>query len=144
MAGRNRLRWPDVQRCVRARPLTSTLALCAAISLTAAVLLTLTGCAGQSAPRPSVAGRLVRVGGPEPGMFPLPGSVSARNEAGHAYTVSAGRDGRFRLQLPPGIYLVTGHSPLIEGGRLVCSAARRLRVTRSERVGRILVVCSIR
>ena len=86
---------------------------------------------GHPAFRPIVTGRLVRVGRPASALpFPLPGKIEARAAGGDTFTASAGRNGRFRLPLPPGAYTVTGRSPLISGGKQPCRAGDRLRVTR--------------
>ncbi len=117
----------------------------AAIAVAAAGALIMTGCSGHPAFRHIVTGRLVRVGGPAAASpVPLPGKIEARSAAGDIFTASAGRNGRFRLSLPPGVYTVTGRSPLISGGRQPCLAGERLRVTGHRAARRIVVVCSIR
>jgi hypothetical protein len=60
----------------------------------------------------SVTGLLVRVGGPAPGSsVPLSGTVVARNAADGQFTTTTGKNGRFQLSSPPGLYRLTGHSP---------------------------------
>jgi hypothetical protein len=111
----------------------------------AAGALILAGCSGHPTATQIVTGRLVRVGGPAPGSpVPLPGSIKAVDAAGHAYAAKADRSGRFRLTLPPGVYTVTGHSPLISSGQQLCAADGRLRVSGNLRSRRIQVICSIR
>lgn len=102
----------------------------------------LVACGGQPGPRQSVTGVLIRVGGPATlshpqNRLPLPGTVVARNAAGHQFTAATGKDGRFELSLPPGRYRLTGHSPQ------VCRASRILHVAKSEPIRNVQVVCSI-
>jgi hypothetical protein len=92
----------------------------------------------------NVTGRFVRVGGPAPGSpVPLPGTITARSATGQTFTAAAGSNGRFKLSLPPGSYRVTGRSPLMQSGQMICDATARLRVTRDKPAGRVTVVCSI-
>ncbi len=91
-----------------------------------------------------VTGRLVRVGGPAPGSpVPFPGTIEARDTAGQRFTVTAGNDGRFRLRLPPGTYRLTGRSPLMGSGTMICSAGRPLHLTGTSQSISVEVVCSI-
>jgi hypothetical protein len=114
-----------------------------AVAILGAGIMILGGCTGSQGQ--IVTGRFARVGGPAPGApFPLPGTITARSATGQTYTVTAGRDGRFTLSLPPGRYQVTGRSPLIESGHATCPATRELRVTRGEPAEPITVICSIR
>lgn len=115
----------------------------------AAGLPVLAGCGASAGASPShqqaVSGAFMRVGGPAPGSpVPLPGTITARADTGETFTATAGRNGRFRLSLPPGAYRVTGRSPLIQSGHVACAAANDLHVTRGERTGPVTVVCSIR
>jgi len=108
----------------------------------------ITGCGGQVAAqqdaRQTVTGKLVRVGGPAPGSpVPLPGQIVARDAQGHVFRTTAGRNGRFRLSLPPGTYRLTGHSPRIQDGKALCAAAKPVRVTKASAAAGIQVVCSI-
>ncbi|MGN6796021.1 MAG: hypothetical protein ACTHJW_26850 [Streptosporangiaceae bacterium] len=90
-------------------------------------------------------GALVRVGGPAPGLpAPLPGRIEAVDSNGNEVIVSAGRNGRFKLELAPGTYKLTGNSPLIQQGKMICSAAKPVHVTRTARIAKVLVICSIR
>ena len=87
----------------------------------------------------------MRVGGPAPGSaVPLPGRVEAREANGNVFSVMVGRHGRFRLSLPLGTYRITGHSPRIQDGKMLCSAAKRVHVTNANAAAGIQVVCSIR
>jgi hypothetical protein len=116
----------------------------AAIAAAAAGALIMTGCSGHPTAAQVVTGRLVRVGGPAPGSpVPLPGSIKAVDAAGHAYAAKADQSGRFRLTLPPGVYTLTGHSPLISSGKQLCAAGGRLRVSGTLPPRSIQVICSI-
>lgn len=91
-----------------------------------------------------VTGKFVRVGGPPPGSpFPLPGTITAWAVTGQTFTATANRNERFTLLLPPGPYHVTGRSPLMQSGQMICGATTGLRVARGKAPGRVTVVCSI-
>jgi len=61
----------------------------------------------------TIAGALVRVGGPSPGApVALPGQVTATSSAGRKFTVTVGKSGKFVLSVSPGEYKLTGHSAL--------------------------------
>ena len=93
----------------------------------------------------TVTGKFVRVGGPAPGSpVPLPGTITARSVTGQKFTATATRNGRFELFLPPGRYRVTGRSPLMQSGQMICGATTGLRVTRGKAAGPVTVICSIR
>lgn len=104
----------------------------------------LAGCGGNLGYHQTVAGTFVRVGGPAPGSpVPLPGTITARIATGETFTATAGRDGRFKLSLPPGTYRVTGRSPLMQSGQMICAATAELHVSRGQPARPITVVCSI-
>jgi hypothetical protein len=104
----------------------------------------LAGCADGQGIHQTVSGTFVRVGGPAPGApFPLPGKITARSDTGATFTATTGSSGAFKLTLPPGTYHVTGRSPLIQGGKMVCTAAKELHVTAGTSGGSVTVVCSI-
>jgi len=104
----------------------------------------LAGCGGSSGFHQNVPGRFVRVGGPPPGSpVPLPGTITARAVTGGTFTATAGNSGRFTLSLPPGSYHVTGRSPLMQSGQMICAATAELRVIRNMQAGSVIVVCSI-
>lgn len=69
----------------------------------------------------------------------------ARSAAGGQFTAAAGKNGRFRLSLPPGAYRLTGGSPQVvaNGRQMPCTAGRTVYVTKNEPVHGIEVVCSI-
>ena len=104
----------------------------------------LAGCGGSPGYHRTVRGTFVRVGGPPPGSpFPLPGTITARAASGETFTATSGRNGRFTLSLSPGSYHVTGRSPLMQSGQMVCAAPAELRVTRNKPATSVTVVCSI-
>ena len=91
------------------------------------VIAVLAGCGGNPGYQQAVPGMFVRVGGPAPGSpFPLPGTITARAATGGTFTATAGRNGRFTLSLPPGAYRVTGRSPLMQSGQMICAATAEL------------------
>jgi hypothetical protein len=115
-----------------------------AIAVLAVGITVLTGCGGSPGYRQTVPGTFVRVGGPAPGSpFPLPGTITARAATGQTFTATAGQDGRFKLSLPPGTYRVTGRSPLMQSGQMICAATAELHVTRGRPARPVTVVCSI-
>ncbi len=105
----------------------------------------LVGCAGSPSDYQTVHGTFVRVGGPAPGSpVSLPGTITARTSTGQTFTATTGRNGRFTLSLPPGSYHVTGRSPLMQSGQMICAATADLRVTQGKPASPITVVCSVR
>jgi hypothetical protein len=46
-------------------------------------------------------------------------------------------------EAPPGTYLVTGHSPQIQDGKELCSAAKTVTVTRTGLLKNVHVICQI-
>jgi hypothetical protein len=90
----------------------------------------------------TIAGTLVRVGGPSPGApVALPGQVTARSSAGRRFTVTVGKNGKFVLSVSPGEYKLTGHSPLVS--QETCMATKPVRVKTGQRVSGVEVICSI-
>jgi hypothetical protein len=101
-----------------------------AIAVLAAGIAVLAGCGGNPGYHQTVPGRFVRAGGPAPGSpVPLPGTITARTATGETFTATAGRVGRFTLSLPPGTYRVTGRSPLMQSGQMICAATAELHVS---------------
>lgn len=91
----------------------------------------------------TIAGTLVRVGGPSPGApVALPGQVTATSSAGRKFTVTVGKSGKFVLSVSPGDYKLTGHSPLVS--QETCTATKPVRVKMGQRVSGMEVICSIR
>ena len=104
----------------------------------------LSGCGGNPGYHQTVRGTFVRVGGPPPGArVALPGTITARLATGETFTATAGQDGRFELSLPPGTYRVTGRSPLMQSGQMICAAMAKLHVSHDQPARPITVVCSI-
>jgi hypothetical protein len=119
---------------------------CCVIGAAAISILILSSCSGQASPHQTVAGMLVRVGGPAtlaapPKPVPLRGEVVARNAMGRQFTAAIGKSGRFELSLPVGTYRLTGHSPQVSGE--TCSASQSVRVTTPRPLRNIWIVCSI-
>lgn len=92
------------------------------------VVLVISGCTGAGGgshparttmpPVPAAAtltGRLLASG---LAVRPIPGTVSGRGP--QTFRVKVGRDGRFSVTMFPGRYLLTGRSPLYNGGAGVC------------------------
>jgi hypothetical protein len=98
----------------------------AALTLTA----TATAQAAPSAPnvhRAVLDGDLGVVGGPYPGGFhPTPGTVEVVGKT-IAMQAIVGRSGEFHLQLPPGIYTVSGCGPTA-GSAPMCSPSKTIRL----------------
>jgi hypothetical protein len=114
------------------------------VAVLAVTTFFLAGCGGSPGYRQTVRGTFVRVGGPAPGSpFPLPGTITARAATGSTFTATAGRTGRFTLSLPPGGYQVTGRSPLMQSGQMICDATTELHITRGKAARPVTVVCSI-
>lgn len=115
------------------------------VVILAAAIWVLAGCRGSPGYHQTVPGTFVVAGGPPPGSpRPLSGTITARAASGQTFTATAGRNGRFTLSLPPGSYRVTGRSPLMQSGQMICAATSGLRVARGESARPVTVVCSIR
>jgi hypothetical protein len=102
--------------------------------------------ATPSEARGSLAGTLVRVGGPAPGSaVALPGQVTAESSFGHKFTVRVGKSGRFVLSLPAGVYGLTGRSPMVtvDGAEMTCFSPKPVRVKSGQETRGIEVICSI-
>ncbi len=114
------------------------------LAMPSAALLVLAGCNGHAATG-TIAGILERAGGPVPGApVPLPGRVLAVAATGAQFTVTVGRDGRFRLSVPPGSYHLTGYSPRVrsDGAEMQCSARSAVRVKVGKLSPGVRLVCS--
>lgn len=110
----------------------------------AMVIAVLAGCGSHPGYHQTVPGTFVRVGGPAPGSpFPLPGTITARAATGETFTATAGQNGRFKLSLPPGSYRVTGRSPLMQSGQMICAATAQLHISHSQPARSVTVICSI-
>jgi hypothetical protein len=77
--------------------------------------------------------------------FPLPGQVVAVSSGGARYSVTVGKDGRFRLSLPAGSYHLAGYSPLIGDGKDGCpsSAGQPVQVASGRTTRGVLVICPV-
>ena len=115
-----------------------------AVVLSAGLMLLLTGCSSRT--HGVVTGKLLAVGGPAPGVHVLPGQVMARGPAG-TQTAMTGRDGRYTLSLPPGVYHLTGHYKSVR-----CYALREgherpviraIHVRPGKTISGVLVLCQI-
>jgi hypothetical protein len=104
----------------------------------------LVGC-GDS-PHGTIAGKLVRVGGPAPSSsVSLPGRVVAIGSAGKRFTVSVHSDGQFKMLLPPGEYRLEGYSPraLSNGNEVRCFREKQVHVVSGSHSRDLKVICSI-
>ena len=91
-----------------------------------------------------VTGTFVAVGGASPGLpRSLPGQVTAANTAGHKFTVTVGKSGKFVLWLPAGLYRLTGHSPMfsVNGAEGTSAADQPVRVRAGKKTLGVEVVC---
>jgi hypothetical protein len=86
---------------------------------------------GSAAARREIAETLQMVGGPDGALDErVAGTGTADASLGQRCTVTAGPDGRFTMDLAPGIYRITGHSPEYDGGSAPCSAGGPLALDR--------------
>ena len=95
----------------------------------------------------SVTGSFVAVGGAAPGLpRPLPGQVTAKNAAGHRFTVTVGKRGKFVLSLPAGVYQLTGRSPMVmvNGVEATCVLAQPVRVRAGKETRGVQVICPLK
>jgi hypothetical protein len=110
----------------------------AAAGLLAAFLLA--GCtapAGHGPATGKVAGRLLREGGPpgqggQPGLRPMPGTVTFTSAAHRRVTVRVGNSGIFSVRLPPGRYRISGP----------CSRPSPVTVT-ARRTSHVKIICIV-
>ncbi len=90
-----------------------------------------------------VSGHLEGVGGPAPGApRPWQGTVTWRGSSTSG-TVSTDPDGAFELALPPGHYVLTGHSPQYGDNAYLCQAGHAV-VVRPGRPRQVDVLCQMR
>lgn len=122
-------------------------------SSVAALVLMASGCGSSNATTrgsPTVqpqamatlTGLLESVGGPNGTHAPLSGQVTAKRNGG-VYSASTDTVGHFRLQLPPGSYVVTGRSPAYQNGLAECRAAGSI-IVKSGQTSSANVVCQLR
>jgi hypothetical protein len=109
------------------------------------LIVAVAGCQAARADGDTVAGTLVRIGGPAPGSpIPLPGHVTATASDGkRVKTVRVGKDGGFHMTLAAGIYRLTGTSTQADHGHLICSADHDIHVLSALPVDGVEVICSI-
>jgi len=103
--------------------------------------------ASQSEALGSLSGTFVAVGGVASGSpRPLPGQVTAENAAGHKFTVTVGKSGRFVLSLLAGVYRLTGRSPMfsVNGVAGTCAADQPVRVKAGKTTLGVEVVCPLK
>jgi hypothetical protein len=123
-------------------------------TIAASVIATaaLAACSGHaSTAHGTVTGILLMVGGPalvgHPSgyRYPLPGHVTATAVAGEHFTISTGKNGRFKMLLPPGTYHLAGYSPRVraDGMRELCVAMHPVEVRADKPVRGVEVVCSV-
>ena len=104
------------------------------------------GCSSGPVPTDgTLSGVLQAVGGPAPGNpRPLPGTIQLRDQNGRAVSSAiAGADGKFSVRVAAGTYVVTGRSPLYQGGRVDCQATGPVSVS-SGKMTRVVVSCQLR
>ncbi len=100
----------------------------------AALLAGCTSASNTPAPGATISGTLVALGGPAPGSpRPLPGHVAASGR-GHTYTSTAGVDGVYSINVPPGTYTVIGRSPLYQSGDVDCETLAPVTATSASTV----------
>jgi hypothetical protein len=74
-----------------------------------------------------ISGRFVAVGGATTSAWPLTGTLSVRlvtSMAPAALSVPVGPGGKFSVTVKPGIYAISGVSPLFNAGQVGCPAER--------------------
>jgi hypothetical protein len=125
----------------------------ARIALVAGVLALSSACGSAPSPQSStgaaptdspvaVSGHLEGVGGPAPGApRAWQGTVSWHGSS--SGTVATDSDGAFDLALPPGHYVLTGHSPQYGDGAYLCRAGRPVVVHAGQPL-RVDVLCQMK
>jgi hypothetical protein len=73
---------------------------------------------------------------------PLPGQVTATGPA-DSNAAAAGRGGHFRIVIAPGVYHLTGRSPLIDSSHQACLADHPVAVRSGKVTAGVRVICSI-
>jgi hypothetical protein len=106
------------------------------------ILALLAGCSGGTG---VISGELVAVGGPANVRQSLPGTVQISGE-GHEFTyrILPSADGSFSVEVPVGTYVVTGRSPLYQGGRLDCRIAQPSLTVRAHDAITVDVTCDMK
>ena len=111
--------------------------------------LTLAACttSPQSAPNGTLSGSFVAIGGLTAVPRPLSGQVTARSAAGHSFTVTVGKSGKFVLLLPAGLYRVTGRTPMVtvNGMEPTCNVwSPPVRVRAKKETRGVQVICPLK
>lgn len=106
------------------------------------ILALLAGCSGGTG---VISGELVAVGGPANVRRSRPGTVQISGE-GHEFTyrILPSADGSFSVEVPTGTYVVTGRSPLYQGGGLDCRIAQPSLTVRSHETITVDVTCDMK
>ncbi len=111
------------------------------------VLITLSGCASLSSQAEqsrlgTVRGRMIFMGGPAPGAWPVsPGVVVLRGAT--AKRVAVDPRGHFQVSVDPGTYQVTGMSPKFGNGTYVCRTTHAV-VVAPATTSYVVVGCLVR
>jgi hypothetical protein len=101
----------------------------------------------QSEALGSLSGTFVAVGGLPGPPRPLPGKVTAKNSAGHRFTVTVGKSGKFEFALSAGLYRLTGRSPKVMGNGVEATCgifAPPVRVRAGKETRGVQVVCPVK
>ena len=93
----------------------------ASVPKVAVIALLLAACFRSTHATGVISGHLLMVGGPANARIPVEGMVSVD---GTDFTVAVGSDGSFSVQVPPGLYRLTGTSPKYGGGAGHCEALK--------------------
>jgi hypothetical protein len=73
--------------------------------------------------------------------FPVAGSITVQGDLER--TVEVRSDGAFSIAVPPGRYLLTGHSPQYGGGEGLCGRGAKLVVVRTDATTSVDVACDM-
>jgi hypothetical protein len=109
-----------------------------------AILFGFAGCSSE-APKGTITGSLMMVGGPSDSSRPIAGTVTV-TEVGAGTTsvvVQVAADGAFSAQVPAGSYTLAGTSPLYGDGAYPCRGENRVPVQASSSASAD-VVCSVK
>jgi hypothetical protein len=103
----------------------------------------LSACSRESTPDSYgvVAGHLQLVGGPVNVTIPVAGSITVQGDVER--TVEVGSDGVFSIAVPPGRYLLTGHSPQYGGGEGLCGRGAKPVVVKTGVTTSVDVACDM-
>lgn len=84
-------------------------------------------------------------GGPGLGRGPVPGTVTAVDNAGSQSQVTAGNNGHFKISLPAGVYKFEGSSPKVtlNGSAVQCGALHSVIVKAHQVTRGVKVFCTL-